>query len=307
MARRKPPPVQIRQLRKRYGGRYVLNGLDFELKKGGLYGLIGSNGAGKTTTLRALLGLVSYQGDIEIFGLDPLKHRTKLMHRIAYISDVASLPLFLTIRQLIDFLAGVHPNFSSQSAQSLLKELDLNLGKKLSTLSKGQRTQVHLALTLAIDYDFLVLDEPTIGLDIVVRKAFYRKIQRDIAGSDKIALITTHQVDEVEFMLTHALFLKTGTLLLNSEISQIGKKYWQLECDILEKPSAQSLKPLYGFEQGGKYRALYDNRSRNKAAKIGTLSQPTLSDIFVALMGPKDKKTEAKSPLFSSNKAPNAL
>ena len=204
------PIVSVRDLRKTLGGREILHGLEFDIPPGRIYGLVGHNGAGKTTTLNAMLGLTSYRGSVRVLGRDPYRERARLMRDVAFISDVASLPRFLKVRELFRLVSDIHPHFSAAKAAELLEGTEVRTGAVIGNLSKGMLAQLHLAVVMAIDARLLVLDEPTLGLDITYRKRFYRRLLEDYMTAERTLLITTHQVDEIEFMLTDIMFIRDG-------------------------------------------------------------------------------------------------
>jgi len=219
------PVVSARGLKKSFGGKEILHGLDFDIPPGRIYGLIGHNGAGKTTTLNAMLGLTSYEGTIRVLGEDPFARRAHLMENVAFISDVASLPRFLRVRELFALLSNIHPNFSIDKARSFLEGTDIKPEMKIKTLSKGMIAQLHLAVVMAIDAKLLVLDEPTLGLDITYRKRFYRRLLEDYMTEERTLIITTHQVDEIEFMLSDIMFIRDGDLILHMQMETVNEKF----------------------------------------------------------------------------------
>src|ERR1043165_7182555 len=222
------PVVTARGLRKKFGGKEILHGLDFDIPPGKIYGLVGHNGAGKTTTLNAMLGLTAYQGSVKVLGLDPYRHRARLMRDVAFISDVASLPRFLRVRELFNLLSDIHPNFSAAKAQDFLDGTDVRSGALIGNLSKGMLAQLHLAVVMAIDAKLLVLDEPTLGLDITYRKRFYRRLLEDYMTDERTLLITTHQVDEIEFMLSDIMFIRDGAVVLHAAMDTIPARFAQV-------------------------------------------------------------------------------
>ena len=211
-----------------FGSTEILHGLDFDIPPGRIYGLIGHNGAGKTTTLNAMLGLTTYEGTVRVLGEDPFAKRAELMENVAFISDVASLPRFLRVRELFALLTNIHPNFSQEKARSFLEGTDVKPGAKIKNLSKGMIAQLHLAVVMAIDAKLLVLDEPTLGLDITYRKRFYRRLLEDYMTEERTLLITTHQVDEIEFMLSDIMFIRDGELILHMQMETVSTKFTQL-------------------------------------------------------------------------------
>src|SRR6218665_4166386 len=220
--------VSVRALKKQCGKNEILHGLDFDIPPGRIYGLVGHNGAGKTTTLNAMLGLTSCEGTIRVLGEDPFAKRARLMENVAFISDVASLPRFLRVRELFALLTNIHPNFSPEKARSFLEGTDIKPEMKVKHLSKGMVAQLHLAVVMAIDAKLLVLDEPTLGLDITYRKRFYRRLLEDYMTEERPLVITTHQVDEIEFMLSDIMFIRDGELILHMQMETVNEKFTQL-------------------------------------------------------------------------------
>ncbi|MCW5722382.1 MAG: ABC transporter ATP-binding protein [Devosia sp.] len=279
------PVVSARGLKKSFGGKQILHGLDFDIPAGRIYGLIGHNGAGKTTTLNAMLGLTSYEGTIRVLGEDPFAHRARLMENVAFISDVASLPRFLRVRELFALLTNIHPNFSPDKARSFLEGTDIRPEMKIRTLSKGMVAQLHLAVVMAIDAKLLVLDEPTLGLDISYRKRFYRRLLEDYMSEERTLIITTHQVDEIEFMLSDIMFIRDGDLILHMQMETVNEKFSQLVVNEPElQVEARALAPVYEETRFGQTVMIYDGVDRARLEPLGRVSTPTMSDLFVALM-----------------------
>ncbi|MEO8756579.1 MAG: ABC transporter ATP-binding protein [Devosia sp.] len=278
------PIVSVHGLKKRFGPNEILHGLDFEIPVGRIYGLIGHNGAGKTTTLNAMLGLTSYEGSVQVLGEDPYKHRARLMKNVAFISDVASLPRFLKVRELFAMLSDIHPNFSAERAASFLEGTDVKPGALIANLSKGMLAQLHLAVVMAIDARLLVLDEPTLGLDITYRKRFYRRLLEDYMTADRTLLITTHQVDEIEFMLSDIIFIKDGLVVLHSTMDDVGNRYAQLSVSPDRAEAGMALKPVFAETRFGQTVMVFDGADRGALEVLGAVTTPTLSDLFVALM-----------------------
>jgi ABC-2 type transport system ATP-binding protein len=276
--------VSVRDLRKRFGRNEILHGLDFDIPPGRIYGLIGHNGAGKTTTLNAMLGLTSYEGSVKVLGEDPYRHRARLMRDVAFISDVASLPRFLKVRELFRMLSDIHPNFSADKAHRFLEGTEVKTGALIVNLSKGMLAQLHLAVVLAIDARLLVLDEPTLGLDITYRKRFFRRILEDYMTQERTLLITTHQVDEIEFMLTDIMFIRDGALLLHMPMEEVPRRFAQLVTQADKAEAARALKPVFAETRFGQTVMVYDGADRAALEPLGTVTTPTLSDLFVALM-----------------------
>ena len=279
-----PSIASARGLTKNFGRKTVLRGIDFTIPAGRIYGLVGHNGAGKTTTLNALLGLTDYGGQIEVLGLDPFRNRARLMNDVAFISDVASLPRFLKVRELFSLVSDIHPGFDKAKAETLLQGTDVQPHLKIKTLSKGMLAQLHLAVVMAIDAKLLVLDEPTLGLDIIYRKRFYRRLLEDYMSESRTLLITTHQVDEIEFMLTDVMFMRDGEIILDAPSEEIGGRFSQLIVGKDELAAAEELAPIYAETRFGQTVMVFDDAPSEKLEPLGQLSTPSLSDLFVALM-----------------------
>jgi ABC-2 type transport system ATP-binding protein len=285
LAQTSPAPiVSARGLRKTFGKTEILHGLDFDIPAGRIYGLVGHNGAGKTTTLNALLGLTSYEGTVRVLGEDPYAKRAALMQNVAFISDVASLPRFLRVRELFALLTNIHPNFSQEKARGFLEGTDVRMDAKIKNLSKGMIAQLHLAVVMAIDAKLLVLDEPTLGLDITYRKRFYRRLLEDYMTEERTLIITTHQVDEIEFMLSDIMFIRDGELILHMQMETVSTKFSQLIVDPENLAAAQALGPVYSETRFGQTVMVFDGVDREQLEPLGKISTPTLSDLFVALM-----------------------
>lgn len=278
------PLVKASALRKGFGKNEILHGLDFQIQPGRIVGLIGHNGAGKTTTLNALLGLTDCDGEITVLGKNPYAERAALMKEVAFISDVASLPRFLRVRELFDMLDEIHPNFSREKANGFLQGTDIRADAKIKNLSKGMVAQLHLAVVMAIDARLLVLDEPTLGLDITYRKRFYKRLLEDYMNEDRTLLITTHQVDEIEFMLTDLMFIRDGHLVLDSPMDEVGERYVQLSVAAGKVDDAKAFKPVYEETKFGQHIMIFDGVDHQKLSELGEISIPTVSDLFVALM-----------------------
>jgi len=278
------PVVRARGLTKSFGRKQVLRGIDFTIPAGRIYGLVGHNGAGKTTTLNAVLGLTSYGGDIEVLGLNPFRHRARLLNQVAFIADVASLPRFLKVRELLGLVSDIHPRFDRQMAETLLQGTDVQPHLGIRTLSKGMLAQLHLAVVMAIDAKLLVLDEPTLGLDIIYRKRFYRRLLQDYMSDERTVLITTHQVDEIEFMLTDVMFMRDGEIILDAPIETIGRRFAQVIVDKDGLAGAERLAPIYSETRFAQTVMVFDNAPADALEPLGEVSTPSLSDLFVTLM-----------------------
>jgi len=278
------PIASARGLTKSFGRKKVLRGIDFTVPAGRVYGLLGLNGAGKTTTLNALLGLTNCEGQIEVLGLDPFRHRAKLMNQVAFVSDVASLPRYLKVHQLFDLIGNIHPGFDREKAQALLQGTELRPGLKIKTLSKGMLAQLHLAVVMAIEAKLLVLDEPTLGLDIIYRKRFYRRLLEDYMTEDRTLLITTHQVDEIELMLTDIMFLHDGRIILDMPVEDVSQRFAQVIVDKDMIGEAEKLAPIFSETRFGQTAMVFEAVPADTLEPLGQVSTPSLSDLFVALM-----------------------
>ena len=276
------PIVSVHGLKKRFGPNEILHGLDFEIPSGRIYGLIGHNGAGKTTTLNAMLGLTSYEGSVQVLGEDPYKHRARLMRHVAFISDVASLPRFLKVRELFAMLSDIHPNFSAERAMSFLEGTDVKPGALIANLSKGMLAQLHLAVVMAIDARLLVLDEPTLGLDIIYRKKFYDTLLNDYFDGNRTILVTTHQVEEIEQVLTDVMFIDHGRIVLDCSMDEVANRYVELFAAADQTENARKLNPISERQVFGRSVMLFEQVERDKLAQLGETRTPSIADLFVA-------------------------
>ena len=274
--------VSARNVSKSFGAVHAVDNISFEIEKGRIMGLIGPNGAGKTTLLKALLGLTNCDGELSVLGLDPFKQRKELMQNICFIADVAVLPRWIRVDQLLNFVAATHPNFSRERAEKLLSQTKVMKKSKIRELSKGMVTQLHLAIIMAVDAKFLVLDEPTLGLDILFRKEFYSNLLSDYFDEDRTILITTHQVEEVENLLTDVMFINDGKILLDSSMEAVADIFVQLETSGESAAKARGLAPISESELFGKSVMLFEGVSREHLAGLGELSTPSVADLFVA-------------------------
>jgi len=276
--------IEARGLSKKYGSLKALDSVDFSIKSGRIVGLIGPNGAGKTTAIKTLLGLTNFDGDLEVCGLDPRLERHKLMQQVSFIADVAVLPKWMKASEALDFVEGVHPEFNRKRALEMLALTKIPLNKKVKHLSKGMITQLHLALVLAIDAKVLVLDEPTLGLDILYRKAFYDHLLNDYFDEDRTIIITTHQVDEIEYLLTDLLFINDGKIVLDIAMDAISDNYLEVMVAPEQVEQARSLNPLTEREVFGRFIFLYENADRESLESLGEIQVPKVTDLFVAKM-----------------------
>ena len=279
------PVVSARGLRKAYRNKVAVAGADFDIGAGRIVGLIGPNGAGKTTALKAILGLTPFEGQLTVLGKDPRTQRDELMNDVCFIADVAVLPRWMRVKEAIDFVAGVHPRFDRARCERFLANTQLHPKLRVREMSKGMIVQLHLALVMAIDARLLVLDEPTLGLDILYRKQFYQRLLEDYFDEEKTILVTTHQVEEIEHILTDVLFIRDGRMVLSSPMEDVAERYTELLVggDALE--AARALKPI--DERAlpfGKTVLLFDGAPRSQLATLGETRNPGLADLFVAIM-----------------------
>jgi len=276
--------IEARGLTKAYGATRALDGVSFSVEPGRIVGLIGPNGAGKTTALKAILGLTSFNGELSVLGLDPRSQRDALMRDVCFIADVAVLPRWLRVAQALDLVEHVHPRFERSVAEAFLAKTDIKRSSRVSQLSKGMVTQLHLALILAIDARVLVLDEPTLGLDLLYRRQFYDTLLNDYFDKERTILITTHQVEEVEQLLTDVIFINHGRFALNSPVDALGARYQQLTVTGEQAARARELKPFYEREIFGRVAMFFEGRTAAELAGYGELRTPSIADLFVAKM-----------------------
>jgi ABC-2 type transport system ATP-binding protein len=280
--------ISARNLSKRYGKRTAVDGIDFQIPAGRIVGLIGPNGSGKTTTLKAALGLIPFEGELSVLGLDPRTQRDQLMQDVCFIADVAILPRWLKVKDAIDFVAGVHPRFSREKAERYIANTKLKASMKVKEMSKGMIVQLHLALVMAIDAKLLVLDEPTLGLDIIYRKQFYQNLLEDYFDEHKTIVITTHQVEEVEHILTDLMFIRDGKIVLAASMEEIGERYIEVMVSQDKLSAANALQPIDRRTVFGKAVMLFDagpgGASRQQLAALGETRNPSVADLFVATM-----------------------
>jgi len=276
--------IEARALTKSYGSHRALDNVSFGVESGRIVGLIGPNGAGKTTALKAMLGLTQFQGELSVLGRDPRRQRNLLMRDVCFIADVAVLPKWLRVSQALDFVAGVHPRFERARALDFLSTTDIALRSRVRELSKGMVTQLHLALILAIDARLLVLDEPTLGLDLLYRRQFYDTLVNDYFDRERTIVLTTHQVEEIENLLTDVIFIQRGHITLESSVEQIPERYVQLVVNPDQLQRARELGPFYEREVFGRTAMLYEGRTRAELAGLGETRAPSIADLFVAKM-----------------------
>ena len=276
--------ISARGLRKRYGKQMAVDGISFDIAPGRIVGLIGPNGSGKTTTLKAILGLTGCDGELSVLGRDPRTQRDALMDDVCFIADVAILPGWLRVGDAIDFIAGVHPRFDRSKAERYLAHTKLSPKMKVKAMSKGMIVQLHLALVMAIDAKLLVLDEPTLGLDILYRKQFYQNLLEDYFDENKTIIITTHQIEEVEHILSDLMFIRDGKIVLASSMEDVGERYIEVMVGPQHVNPARALQPISERSVFGKSVMLFDGVARSQLAALGEVRTPTLADLFVATM-----------------------
>jgi ABC-2 type transport system ATP-binding protein len=281
--------ISARGLTKRYGKQTAIDGIDFDIPAGRIVGLIGPNGSGKTTTLKAALGLIPFDGELTVMGKDPRTERDALMQDVCFIADVAILPRWLRVMDAIDFVAGVHPRFDRSRAERYIANTRLRPAMKVREMSKGMIVQLHLALVMAIDAKLLVLDEPTLGLDIIYRKQFYQNLLEDYFDENKTIVITTHQVEEVEHILTDLLFIRDGRIVLAASMDEVGERYVEVMVAADKVNAANALQPLDQRTVFGKNVMLFDSAraggvSRAQLSALGETRNPSIADLFVATM-----------------------
>ena len=274
--------VSARNVSKSFGSLRAVDNVSFDINKGRIMGLIGPNGAGKTTLLKAVLGLTDCEGSLSVLGLDPFRQRKELMQNISFIADVAVLPRWIKVHQLLDFIESVHPNFSRARAEELLATTDIKTSSKVRELSKGMVTQLHLSIITAIDAKLLVLDEPTLGLDIIFRKEFYGNLLNDYFNEERTIIITTHQVEEIENLLTDVMFINHGKVVLDSSMEAIPEDYIELLASPENAAKAEHLNPIYSREVFGKQVLTFEGVSRDQVADLGEVRTPDIADLFVA-------------------------
>jgi ABC-2 type transport system ATP-binding protein len=281
--------IEARGLRKSFGNNVALDGINLRVEEGRILGLIGPNGAGKTTALNAILGLTSYQGELRVLGRDPWTERDQLMRDVCFIADVAVLPRWIRVSQALDYVAGVHPRFDRAKAESFLARTTIRRESKVKELSKGMVAQLHLALVMAIDAKLLVLDEPTLGFDLLYRKQFYDSLLNDYFDRNRTIVVTTHQVEELQHVLTDLMFIDRGRIVFNCSMEEIESRYVELTVHPEQAAAARALKPLQAREVLGRSILLFDLASagvdRQQLAALGDIRTPSIADLFVAVVG----------------------
>ncbi|HVJ62860.1 MAG TPA: ABC transporter ATP-binding protein [Tahibacter sp.] len=276
--------VQARNLIKRFGANRALDGASFSIAPGRIVGLIGPNGAGKTTALKAILGLTDVEGELSVLGLDPRKQRHELMQQVCFIADVAVLPRWIRVREVVDFVAGVHPRFSREKCKHFLDRTKLKPDMRVREMSKGMIVQMHLAVVMAIDAKLLVLDEPTLGLDILYRKEFYQSLLNDYFDDEKTIVVTTHQVEEIEHILTDLMFIRDGKIILDTTMDDLAERFTEVMVAPDKTERARALAPLGERQIFGKSIFLFDGIDKPRLAELGEIHKPSIADLFVATM-----------------------
>jgi ABC-2 type transport system ATP-binding protein len=284
--------IETRGLRKAFGTTIALDGVDLRVEEGRILGIIGPNGAGKTTALNAILGLIPHQGELRVLGRDPWRERDQLMRDVCFIADVAVLPRWMRVSQALDYVAGVHPRFDRTKAQGFLAKTTIKPGVKIRELSKGMVTQLHLALVMAIDARLLVLDEPTLGLDILYRKQFYDALLSDYFDRNRTIVVTTHQVEELQHVLTDLVFIDRGRIVLACSMEEFEARYAELTVRPEHVDAARSLQPMHERQVMGRSILLFDRADRQRLAGLGEVRTPSISDLFVAVMGNHARQTQ---------------
>jgi ABC-2 type transport system ATP-binding protein len=278
------PVIEARGLRKAFGATVALDGVDLRVEEGRILGLIGPNGAGKSTALNAILGLIPYQGQLRVLGRDPWAERDVLMNDVCFISDVAVLPRWMRVSQALDYVAGVHPRFDRGKAEGFLARTTIKRASKVRELSKGMVAQLHLALVMAIDARLLVLDEPTLGLDILYRKQFYDSLLNDYFDGRRTVVVTTHQVEELQHVLTDLMFIDRGRIVFGCSMDEIESRYVEVTANPERVAAARALKPMHERQMLGRSIFLFDHVDRQQIAAFGDVRTPSIADLFVAVL-----------------------
>jgi ABC-2 type transport system ATP-binding protein len=277
--------IEARGLRKVFGTTVALDSIDLRVEEGRILGLVGPNGAGKTTALNAILGLTPYQGELRVLGRDPWTEREQLMRDVCFIADVAVLPRWMRVTQALDYVAGVHPRFDRAKAEGFLAKTTIKHSSKVRELSKGMVVQLHLALVMAIDARLLVLDEPTLGLDLLYRKQFYDSLLTDYFDRNRTIVVTTHQVEELQHVLTDLMFIDRGRIVLQCTMEEFESRYLEVVVKPDQVAAARALKPMHERQVLGRSILLFDHGDRHQLTALGEVRTPSISDLFVAVMG----------------------
>ena len=285
--------IEAHGLRKSFGATVALNGIDLRVEEGRILGLIGPNGAGKTTALNAILGLTPYEGTLRVLGRDPWTERDRLMRDVAFIADVAVLPRWMRVSQVLDYVAGVHPRFDRAKAEGFLAKTTIHPASRVRQLSKGMVTQLHLALVMAIDAKLLVLDEPTLGLDGLYRKQFYDALLNDYFDRSRTIVITTHQVEEIQNVLTDVIFIDRGRILLQASMEEFESRYLEVTVHPEQVAAARALQPIHERQVFGRGVLLFDHADRQQLGALGDVRTPSIADLFVAVVGGQVEQAHA--------------
>lgn len=276
--------VNIEHLRKRYGSHIAVDNVSLNIEQGSIVGLIGPNGAGKTSILKSILGLTSYDGNIRLFGQDVKNNQAQILNDVCFIADTSILPRWMKVKQAIEYVDGVHPKFDIEKANQFIAKTNINVNSKISELSKGMVTQLHLALIMSINVKLLVLDEPTLGLDILYRKAFYDSLLNDYYDEERTIVITTHQVEEIESLLTDIVFVKNGQIILDEKMENLENRFIELEVNKQNESEAKALFPIYQRNILGGSLFMFENPDISTLESLGKIRQPSIADLFVAKM-----------------------
>ncbi len=287
--------IEARGLRKAFGKTTALDGVDLRVEEGRILGIIGPNGAGKTTALNSILGLTAYEGELRVLGRDPWNERDQLMRDVCFISDVSVLPRWARVSQLLDYIVGVHPRFDRAKAEGFLAKTSIRHASKVRELSKGMVTQLHLALIMAIDARLLVLDEPTLGLDILYRKQFYDSLLNDYFDRSRTIVVATHQVEEIEHVLTDLMFINRGRIVFQSSMDDFESRYLEVMVHPDKAAAARALKPVQERQVFGGSVLLFDGVNRQQLAELGEVRTPSIADLFVAVMGQQSGQAQGAS------------
>lgn len=277
--------IEARGLRKSFGSTVALDGVDLRVEEGRILGLVGPNGAGKSTALNAMLGLTPYEGELAVLGRNPWTERDQLMNDVSFIADVAVLPRWIRVSQVLDYVAGVHPRFDRAKAEGFLGRTNIRRTSKVRELSKGMVTQLHLAVVMAIDAKLLVLDEPTLGLDILVRKQFYDSLLNDYFDHSRTIVVTTHQIDEIQEVLTDVMFIDRGRIVFGCSMEAFESRYAEVMVHPEQVAAARALRPIHERQVFGRSILLFDGVDRPQLAALGEVRTPSIADLFVAVMG----------------------
>jgi ABC-2 type transport system ATP-binding protein len=277
--------IEARGLRKTFGKTVALDGVDLSVEEGRILGIVGPNGAGKSTALHAILGLTPYQGELRVLGRNPWTDRDQLVRDVAFITDVAVMPRWIRVSQALEYLAGVHPRFDRAKAEGFLAKTDIKSASKVKELSKGMVTQLHLALVMAVDAKLLVLDEPTLGLDILFRKRFYDSLLNDYFDRSRTIVVTTHQIDEIQDVLTDFVFVDRGRIVLECSMEAFESRYLEVIVNPEQAGAARALRPIHERQVLGRSILLFDGADRRQLAALGDVRTPSIADLFVAVMG----------------------